>query len=65
MLRQIRYLYEAKVKDLNPRRVQKALKQMQNMDLGQGVSFSRRVHEVSLGAAGYVCLILVLYTEVS
>jgi len=45
MLRQIRYLYEAEVKHLNPRRVQKALKQMQNMDLGQGVSFSRRVHE--------------------
>ena len=46
MLRQIRYLYEAEVKHLNPRRVQKALKQMQNQDMGQGISLSRRVQEV-------------------
>ena len=49
MLRQIRYLYEAEVKHLNPRRVQKALKQMQNQDMGQGISLSRRVQEVCVG----------------
>ena len=53
MLRQIRYLYEAEVKHLNPRRVQKALKQMQHMEMGQGISFSRRVHEVSWEGTGY------------
>ena len=41
MLRQIRFLYDAEVKRLNPKSVQKAIKQMQNQLMTEGTYTSR------------------------
>ena len=41
MLRQIRFLYDAEVKRLNPKSVQKAIKQMQNQLMTEGTYTTR------------------------
>lgn len=47
MLRQIRYLYENEVRRLNPRSVQKAIKQMQHQLMEQQPSRGITTPEVS------------------
>lgn len=44
MLRQIRFLYDAEVKRLNPRSVQKAIKQMQNQQSAFSSKITVRPH---------------------
>ena len=43
MLRQIRFLYEAEVKRLNPKSVQKAIRQMQHQLMDQQSTAASRI----------------------
>ena len=52
MLKQVRFLYESEVRRLTQRSVQRALKQMQHLQLEQQASEGRRVHEVRGGERG-------------
>ena len=49
MLKQVRFLYESEVRRLTQRSVQRALKQMQHLQLEQQAAGGRRVHEVRGG----------------
>ena len=52
MLKQVRFLYESEVRRLTQRSVQRALKQMQHLQLEQQASEGRRAHEVRGGERG-------------